>query len=94
MTLDQLSISARDVIALLTFVAVGAGAYWRVMGKLKHLENGHDDLITRNRNADAEIAQLKVTTQQQAVAAAIQSTKLDAMKEVLDRIDKKLDSRQ
>jgi hypothetical protein len=63
------------------------------MGKLKNLEEGHNDLITRNINADAEIAQLKLTTQQHAINSAVQSAKLDAMKEVLDRIDKKLDAR-
>lgn len=93
MTLDQLSISARDVISLIAFVVVGAGAYWRVMGKLKHLEEGHDELAARNHKADAEIVQLKVTTQQHAISSAVQSAKLDAMKEVLDRIDKKLDIR-
>ena len=65
--------------------------YWRVMGKLTHLETGHDELTNRNSKADAEIVNLQITTHQQAISSAVQSAKLDAMKEVLDRIDNKLD---
>jgi len=92
MTLNDLNIRIDDLIMIGTFIVFAAGAYWRVMGKLSHLE-------ARNVSADGKIRSLcdqhqKMSEQHNTLSknAAVTESKLDGMIKVLDRIERKLDN--
>lgn len=100
MFLDELSLRAADVVALVGFVLIGSAAFWKIMGKLKHLDERDKIAAERARLADEraklvdfEIQGLKAAAHQQAMSTVVLETKLDGIKEGVDMIYKKLDQR-
>jgi uncharacterized protein YbjQ (UPF0145 family) len=93
MFLEELNLRIADVVMLIGFVIAGVGAYWKVMAELKSLKDGHTKLTTRNEAADRETAVLRDTIHQHALTVVAVSTKLDGIKEMLDKVYNKLESK-
>ena len=91
MTLGELPWSVGEIIAIITLVGAAFGGYWRLVGKITHLEDSMRMIAERNKLADLDAEVVKTRQSHQETTIAVMAANMTAMANTLERIDRNVE---